>query len=113
MVRVVEAIQLLDGEVLHPAGFSVSCVAEWRTTFPPLASDFASRAAKRYRSELRDLTGWYEGTKLDLVKLISHLVGVIWHDERREERVRAERVYPFSFWRAVGARPRCLERRST
>lgn len=59
--------------------------------------DFASRAAKRYRSELRDLTGWHECTKADLVKLVSHLVDVIWHDERREEQVRAECAYPFSF----------------
>ncbi|MFG2475847.1 hypothetical protein [Streptomyces fagopyri] len=51
--------------------------------------DFASRAVKRYRSELRDLTGWHECTKADLVKLVSHLVDVIWHDERREEQVRA------------------------
>jgi Domain of unknown function (DUF4158) len=52
--------------------------------------DFTSRAAKRHRSELRDLTGWHECTKTDQVKLISHLVDVIWHDERREEQVRAE-----------------------
>ncbi|MEU7177897.1 MULTISPECIES: Tn3 family transposase [Streptomyces] len=52
--------------------------------------DFTSRAAKRHRSELRDLTGWHECTKTDLVKLVSHLVDVIWHDERREEQVRAE-----------------------
>ncbi|WP_234422343.1 DUF4158 domain-containing protein [Streptomyces sp. NRRL F-6674] len=51
---------------------------------------FTSRAAKRHRSELRDLTGWHECTKTDLVKLVSHLVDVIWHDERREEQVRAE-----------------------
>lgn len=51
--------------------------------------DFTSRAAKRHRSELRDLTGWHECTKTDLVKLVSHLVDVIWHDERREEHVRA------------------------
>ncbi|MGW5124567.1 Tn3 family transposase [Streptomyces sp. NPDC004069] len=52
--------------------------------------DFTSRAAKRHRSELRDLTGWHECTKTDLVKLVSHLVDVIWQDERREEQVRAE-----------------------
>lgn len=52
--------------------------------------DFTSRAAKRHRSELRDLTGWHECTTTDLVKLVSHLVDVIWHDERREEQVRAE-----------------------
>ncbi|MGW2090323.1 DUF4158 domain-containing protein, partial [Streptomyces sp. NPDC001880] len=52
--------------------------------------DFTSRAAKRHRSQLRDLTGWHECTKTDLVKLVSHLVDVIWHDERREEQVRAE-----------------------
>ncbi|KOV50855.1 hypothetical protein ADL00_42690 [Streptomyces sp. AS58] len=52
--------------------------------------DFASRTAKRHRSELRDLTGWHECTMTDLVKLVSHLVDVIWHDERREEQVRAE-----------------------
>ncbi|MEV6593978.1 DUF4158 domain-containing protein [Streptomyces acidicola] len=52
--------------------------------------DFTSRAAKRHRSELRDLTGWHECTKTDLGKLVSHLVDVIWHDERREEQVRAE-----------------------
>lgn len=39
---------------------------------------------------LRDLTGWHECTKTDLVKLVSHLVDVIWHDERREEQVRVE-----------------------
>lgn len=52
--------------------------------------DFTSRAAKRHRSELRDLTGWHECTRTDLVKLVSHLMDVIWHDERREEQVRAE-----------------------
>ncbi|WTE38806.1 DUF4158 domain-containing protein [Streptomyces sp. NBC_01618] len=52
--------------------------------------DFTSRVAKRHRSELRDLTGWHECSKTDLVKLVSHLVDVIWHDERREEQVRAE-----------------------
>ncbi|MFE2638328.1 DUF4158 domain-containing protein [Streptomyces scopuliridis] len=52
--------------------------------------DFTSRVAKRHRSELRDLTGWHECSKTDLVKLVSHLVEVIWHDERREEQVRAE-----------------------
>jgi hypothetical protein len=52
--------------------------------------DFASRAAKRHRSELRDLTGWHECSLTDQVKLISHLVDVIWHDERREEQIRAE-----------------------
>ncbi|GAA2440897.1 hypothetical protein GCM10010191_66280 [Actinomadura vinacea] len=52
--------------------------------------DFTSCAAKRHRSELRDLTGWHECTKTDQVKLVSHLVDVIWHDERREEQVRAE-----------------------
>ncbi len=29
-------------------------------------------------------------SKTDLVKLVSHLVDVIWQDERREEQVRAE-----------------------
>ncbi|WP_405691301.1 DUF4158 domain-containing protein [Streptomyces sp. NBC_00057] len=52
--------------------------------------DFTSRVAKRHRSEPRDLTGWHECSKTDLVKLVSHLVDVIWHDERREEQVRAE-----------------------
>ncbi|MFJ2722586.1 DUF4158 domain-containing protein [Streptomyces sp. NPDC087437] len=52
--------------------------------------DFTSRAAKRHRSELRDLTGWHECTTTDQVKLASQLVDVIWHDERREEQVRAE-----------------------
>ncbi|MCX5521302.1 DUF4158 domain-containing protein [Streptomyces bobili] len=52
--------------------------------------DFTSRAAKRHRSELRDLTGWHECSLTDQVKLISQLVDVIWHDERREEQVRAE-----------------------
>ncbi|MCY0932132.1 Tn3 family transposase [Streptomyces sp. H27-H1] len=52
--------------------------------------DFISRAAKRHRSELRDLTGWHECTTTDQVKLVSQLVDVIWHDERREEQVRAE-----------------------
>ncbi len=49
--------------------------------------DFTTRAAKRHRSELRDLTGWHECTKTDLVKLVSYPVDVIWHDERREEQV--------------------------
>ncbi|MEU0119304.1 DUF4158 domain-containing protein [Streptomyces bobili] len=52
--------------------------------------DFTSRAAKRHRSELWDLTGWHEFSLTDQVKLISQLVDVIWHDERREEQVRAE-----------------------
>ncbi|MET7517933.1 DUF4158 domain-containing protein [Streptomyces sp. NPDC005480] len=52
--------------------------------------DFTSRAAKRHRSELRDLTGWHECSLTDQVKLTSQLVDVIWHDERREEQVRAE-----------------------
>ncbi|MFI1035206.1 DUF4158 domain-containing protein [Streptomyces sp. NPDC020951] len=52
--------------------------------------DFTSRAAKRHRSGLRDPTGWRECTETDLVKLVSHLVDVIWHDERREEQARAE-----------------------
>ncbi|MER5970338.1 DUF4158 domain-containing protein [Streptomyces sp. NPDC002055] len=39
--------------------------------------DFTSRAAKRHRSELRDLTGWHECTRTDLVKLVSHLVDLI------------------------------------
>ncbi|WP_055597804.1 Tn3 family transposase [Streptomyces hirsutus] len=52
--------------------------------------DFTSRAAKRHRSELRGLPGWHECTKTDLAKSVSHLVDVIWHDERREEQVRAE-----------------------
>ncbi|WP_406353489.1 Tn3 family transposase [Streptomyces sp. NBC_01635] len=52
--------------------------------------DFTSRAAKRHRSELRNLTGWHECSVTDQVKLVSHLVDVIWHDERREEQVRAE-----------------------
>lgn len=52
--------------------------------------DFTSRAAKRHRSELRELTGWHECSLTDQVKLISQLVDVIWHDERREEQVRAE-----------------------
>lgn len=52
--------------------------------------DFTSRAAKRHRSELRDLTGWRECTKTDQETLVSHLADVIWHAERREEQVRAE-----------------------
>ncbi|MFF8919586.1 DUF4158 domain-containing protein [Streptomyces sp. NPDC015032] len=52
--------------------------------------DLTSRVAKRHRSELRDLTGCHECSKTDLVKLASHPVDVIWHDERREEQVRAE-----------------------
>ncbi|MFH8516994.1 DUF4158 domain-containing protein [Streptomyces gelaticus] len=52
--------------------------------------DFASRAAKRHRSEPRDLTGWHECNTTDQVKIASQLVDVIWHDERREEQVRAE-----------------------
>ncbi|GAB2618279.1 hypothetical protein GCM10027168_58260 [Streptomyces capparidis] len=54
--------------------------------------DFTSRAAKRHRSELRDLTGRHECTKTDQVKLVGHLVDVIRHEERREEQVRAEGV---------------------
>ncbi|MEH0441515.1 DUF4158 domain-containing protein [Streptomyces scabiei] len=50
--------------------------------------NFTSRAAKRHCSKLRDLTGWHECTKTDLVKLVSDLVDVIWHDERREEQGR-------------------------
>lgn len=45
--------------------------------------DFTSRAAKRHRSELRDLTGWHDCTTTDQVKLASQLVDVIWRDERR------------------------------
>lgn len=52
--------------------------------------DFTSRAAKRHRSELRNLTGWHECTKTDQVKLVAHPVDAIWHDERREEQMRAE-----------------------
>ncbi|MFI1035931.1 DUF4158 domain-containing protein [Streptomyces sp. NPDC020951] len=52
--------------------------------------DFTSRAVKRHRDELRDLTGWRECTKTGFVELVSHLADVIWHDERREEQVRAE-----------------------
>ncbi|MET7931244.1 DUF4158 domain-containing protein [Streptomyces sp. NPDC005349] len=52
--------------------------------------DFTSRAAKRHRSELRDLTGWHECTTTDQVKLVSQLVYMIWHDERRAEQIRSE-----------------------
>ncbi|WP_338933428.1 DUF4158 domain-containing protein [Streptomyces netropsis] len=52
--------------------------------------DFTSRTAKRHRSEIRDLTGWHECTGTDMVKLTSWLVDEIWHDERREEPIRAE-----------------------
>ncbi|MFJ9213888.1 DUF4158 domain-containing protein [Streptomyces sp. NPDC102264] len=54
--------------------------------------DSTSRAAKRHRSELRDLTGWHECTTTDQVKLASQLqlVDMIWREERREEQVRAE-----------------------
>jgi hypothetical protein len=52
--------------------------------------DFTSRTAKRHRTEIRDLTGWHECTGTDLVKLTSWLVDEIWHDERREEAIRAE-----------------------
>ncbi|MFC9932192.1 DUF4158 domain-containing protein [Streptomyces sp. NPDC127190] len=51
---------------------------------------FTSRAAKRHRSELRDLTGWHECTTTDHLTLVSHLVDAIWHDERSQEQVRAE-----------------------
>ncbi|MEV4868637.1 DUF4158 domain-containing protein [Streptomyces syringium] len=56
--------------------------------------DFTSRTAKRYRSEIRDLTGWHECTGTDMVKLTSWLVDEIWHDERREEPIRAELLRP-------------------
>ncbi|WP_432161420.1 hypothetical protein [Streptomyces sp. NRRL F-5630] len=36
------------------------------TAFELAFYDFASCAAKRQRSELRDLTGWHECTKIDL-----------------------------------------------
>jgi hypothetical protein len=42
------------------------------------------------RTELRKLTGWHECSKTDTLKLVSHLVDAIWHDERRDEQVRAE-----------------------
>ncbi|GGV01652.1 hypothetical protein GCM10010211_81180 [Streptomyces albospinus] len=35
------------------------------------AYDFASRTAQRHRTELRDLTGWHECTRTDMVKLTS------------------------------------------
>lgn len=52
--------------------------------------DFADRTAQRHRTELRKLTGWHECSVTDQVKLTSHLVDAIWHDERREEQVRTE-----------------------
>ena len=52
--------------------------------------DFTSRQAKRHRTEIRRLTGWRECTRTDLAKLTSWLVDEIWHDERREEPIRAE-----------------------
>ncbi|WP_116209276.1 DUF4158 domain-containing protein [Streptomyces olivoreticuli] len=52
--------------------------------------DFTSRTAKRHRSEIRELTGRHECSVTDQIKLASHLVDEIWHDERRPEQVRAE-----------------------
>lgn len=52
--------------------------------------DFTSRTAQRHRTELRELTGWHECTRTDMVKLVSWLVDEIWHDERREESIRVE-----------------------
>lgn len=52
--------------------------------------DFTDRTAQRHRTELRKLTGWHECSKTDTLKLVSHLVDAIWHDERREEQARAE-----------------------
>ncbi|WP_371572352.1 DUF4158 domain-containing protein [Streptomyces sp. NBC_01314] len=52
--------------------------------------DFTDRTAQRHRTELRNLTGWHKCSKTDTLKLVSHLVDAIWHDERREEQVRAE-----------------------
>ncbi|MCX4734526.1 DUF4158 domain-containing protein [Streptomyces sp. NBC_01363] len=52
--------------------------------------DFTSRTAQRHRTELRELTGWHECARTDMVKLTSWLVDEIWHDERREEPIRAE-----------------------
>jgi hypothetical protein len=52
--------------------------------------DFTDRTAQRHRTELRKLTGWHECSKTDTLKLVSHLVDAIWHDERRDEQVRAE-----------------------
>lgn len=54
------------------------------------AYDFNSRTAQRHRIELRELTGWHECTRTAMVKLTSWLVDEIWHDERREEPIRAE-----------------------
>lgn len=54
------------------------------------AYDFTARTAQRHRTELRELTGWHECTRTDMVKLTSWLVDEIWHDERREEPIRAE-----------------------
>ena len=52
--------------------------------------DFTDRTAQRHRTELRNLTGWQECSTTDMAKLISWLVDEIWHDERREEPIRAE-----------------------
>ncbi|CAM5561933.1 DUF4158 domain-containing protein (plasmid) [Streptomyces viridifaciens] len=52
--------------------------------------DFTSRTAKRHRSEIRELTGWRECSQTDAIKATSHLVDLIWHDERREEQIRSE-----------------------
>ncbi|GHE75885.1 DUF4158 domain-containing protein [Streptomyces lavendulocolor] len=54
------------------------------------AYDFTSRTAQRHRTELRELTGWHECSRTDMVKVTSWLVDEIWHDERREEPIRAE-----------------------
>ncbi|MFC5852751.1 DUF4158 domain-containing protein [Streptomyces chlorus] len=52
--------------------------------------DFTDRTAQRHRTELRKLTGWHECSKTDTLKLVSHLVDANWHDERRDEQIRAE-----------------------
>ncbi|AWK09212.1 hypothetical protein DDQ41_10095 [Streptomyces spongiicola] len=49
----------------------------------PVFQDFTSSAAIRHRSGLRDLTGRHECTRTDLVKLLAHLVDMLWHGERR------------------------------
>ncbi|MFD7622934.1 DUF4158 domain-containing protein, partial [Streptomyces sp. NPDC059802] len=59
--------------------------------------DFTDHTAQRHRTELRKLTGWHEYTTTDHLKLVCHLVDAIWHDERRDEQVRAELLWQMRY----------------
>ncbi|MFD4761879.1 hypothetical protein ACFWOJ_24325 [Streptomyces sp. NPDC058439] len=50
----------------------------------------AAREADSLGTELRELTGRHERTRTGMVELTSWLVDEIWHDERREEPIRAD-----------------------